>query len=167
LYNRDLPVWQNHFGLAWQFSSNAPMLYHNILIRYQPTNIAQSATQWETHLDTLIAFKPALVDNHITNEKEIFVQDMKNTIYLINNAGRILWKKNLDEPIIGDVQQIDYYRNQKLQYIFNTASSIYLLDRNGNAVEHYPVKLPARTSQPIAVFDYEKIKTTGFSLSAR
>jgi len=40
------------------------------------------------------------------------VQDLKNNIYLINRSGRILWKVRLNEPIMGNVEQVDYYKNR-------------------------------------------------------
>ena len=146
----------NLYGLAWQFSSEDGFLYHNTFLRHQPAQSNSTSTLWETHLDTLAAFKPVLVENHNTGEKEIFIQDLRNNIYLINAAGRIMWKKHIDEPIIGGVQQIDYYRNGKLQMFFNTATKMYLVDRNGNHVERYPIALPSTTSLPVSVFDYAK-----------
>jgi hypothetical protein len=157
-YSSNQEALHDYYGFAWQFACNSELLYHNCLIRYQPTETSQTTTEWETHLDTLVAFKPILVENHTTREKEIFAQDMKNNIYLINNAGRIIWKKQIEEPIIGGVEQVDYYRNGKLQYLFNTSSAIYILDRNGNPVERYPQALPEKTDLPVAVFDYENTR---------
>ncbi len=145
----------NFYGIAWQFSAEDGLLYHNALLRHQPSRTITASTLWETHLDTLAAFKPVLVENHNTGEKEIFIQDLHNNLYLINAAGRIMWKKQIDEPIIGTVQQIDYYRNGKLQIFFNTATKMYLLYRNGNNVDRYPIVLPSPTNLPVAVFDYE------------
>jgi hypothetical protein len=96
--------------------------------------------------------------NHLSREKEIFVQDEKNNIYLINNSGRILWKKNIEAPIMGEVFQVDYYKNGKLQYLFNTKTKIHLLDRNGNFVERYPITLASTAAAPLSVFDYENNK---------
>jgi len=155
-YGENQEVIYNMYGIAWQFSVEDGFLYHNTFLRHQPTRSNSASTLWETHLDTLAAFKPVFVDNHNTGEKEIFVQDLRNNIYLINAAGRILWKKHIDEPIIGTVQQIDYYRNGKLQMFFNTANKLYLFDRNGNHVDRYPITLPSPTNLPVSVFDYTK-----------
>jgi hypothetical protein len=83
------------------------------------------------------------------------VQDAKFNLYLINNSGRLLWKKPLDGKILGTIEQIDYYRNNKLQYIFNTKNKIYMLDRNGNSVDKYPIALPVTATNGIAVLDYD------------
>jgi hypothetical protein len=133
---------------------NENMIYNNIFIKYIPEIDNDPQTIWECHLDTTIDMKPALVTNHYTGENEIFVQDSKNKIYLINKVGRILWEKQLDEKIISEVYQVDYYKNGKLQMLFNTKNKIHLIARNGNYVERYPVNLPSPATTGISVFDY-------------
>jgi len=142
-------------ALAYQFMGSGEMCYNNLFIKYIPQVREEPKTVWETHLDTAIHFKPVLVTNHYTEENEIFVQDLNNKIYLINNVGRILWEKQLDEKIMSEVYQIDYYRNGKLQMMFNTKNKLHLIDRNGNYVERYPVRLPSPATAPMALFDYE------------
>jgi hypothetical protein len=107
-------------------------------------------------MDTAIVIKPALVINHNTSEKEIFVQDLAHNVYLINSTGRVLWKQPVDGPILGEVHQVDFYRNSKLQYLFNTAKKIHLIDRNGNYVERYPISLRSDATNPLSIFDYDK-----------
>jgi hypothetical protein len=80
---------------------------------------------------------------------------MAGTVYLLNNMGRILWKTNIKEPINSEVFQVDYFKNNKLQYLFSTQNYIHLIDRNGNYIERYPLKLPAPLTTGISVFDYE------------
>jgi hypothetical protein len=117
--------------------------------------IEESATEWETLLDTTAAIKPFFFTNHITGGKEIFIQDLKNNAYLINSAGRVLWKVPLKERITSTVYMIDYYRNGKYQLLFSGRNNIHLLDRNGNYVERYPVRLRSPSTNSLAVFDYD------------
>ncbi|MBI4649179.1 MAG: hypothetical protein HY738_21945, partial [Bacteroidia bacterium] len=145
-------------GFAVQFSVENEMIYNNIFLSYNPVFKQKPHTIWESRLDTLANIKPRLVINHNTQEKEIFTQDINNNIYLINPSGRILWKIHLDEPIISEVFQIDYYKNNKLQLLFNTKSKIHLIDRNGNYVERYPILLRSPATNGITVFDYENNK---------
>ena len=112
-------------------------------------------TSWETLLDTAIIYKPQLVRNHNTGETEIFVQDMANNIYLLNNIGRILWKVKLPETIISPVFQVDLYQNGKLQMLFNTKNFIYVVDRLGNFVNRFPIRLSSPATGSVAVFDYD------------
>lgn len=155
-YKKNQLLIRDFYAVAWQFSAENNLYYNNILFNHQPSNAIKAATEWETRLDTLIAFKPELVINHYTKQKEIFVQDEKNNVYLINHSGRVLWKKHIEEAIMGKVFQVDYFKNGKLQYLFNTKTKIYLLDRNGNFVKRYPIKLPAAAAVPLSVFDYDK-----------
>lgn len=154
--DKNMEVFQKLQALGFQFSNENRMIYNNIYLKYQPEFKKALETRWESLLDTTLRSKPILVKNHKTNDKEIFIQDEKNNIYLINSSGRILWKIGLPEKIMSKVYQIDYYKNKKLQYLFNTKSKIYLIDRNGNNVEKYPVKLRSKASNGLSLFDYDK-----------
>jgi hypothetical protein len=143
-------------AFAVQFQQNNEMIYNNLFLQYIPEIKEEAVTVWESHLDTSINFKPVLVTNHYTKENEIFVQDLNNKIYLINKVGRILWKLQLNEKINSEIYQIDYYKNGKLQLLFSTKSKLHLIDRNGNYVERYPVKLRSEATTGMALFDYDK-----------
>ena len=138
-----------------QIAATGNLLYSNIYANYLPSRENEPQTIWQSLLDSTVINKPFLVKNHYSNEKELMVQDAKFNLYLINSSGRHLWKKPLDGEILGSIEQIDYYRNNKLQYIFNTKNKIYLLDRNGNSVDKYPIKLPVTATNGIAVLDYD------------
>lgn len=148
-------VMANLQGIALQLNGGSDMVFTNIATRFSSEQIDDPQTVWETRLDTSFAMKPQLVINHNTNNREIFVQDLHNKIYLINDVGRVLWKRKLPEAIMGEVNQLDLYKNGKLQLVFNTASHLWAIDRNGNDVEGFPVKLRSEATNPIAVFDYE------------
>jgi hypothetical protein len=59
---------------------------------------------------------------------------------------------------MGRVFQADLFRNKKLQYIFNTQSQIIAIDRNGNDVEGFPLKLKNKASGGMTVLDYDKTR---------
>ena len=101
---------------------------------------------------------PHFVKNYITKKLDIVVQDTKNNLNLISNNGKVLWKKRIDQPILGKVSQIDIYKNGGLQLIFNTKNKIYVLDRNGKDVMPFPKTFKDPITQPLAVFDYDKNK---------
>jgi len=132
------------------------MIYHNIALQHRKFDFEAPHTVWESRLDTAVRMKPVIVKNHDTNEKEIFIQDINHNIYLINRNGIILWKMPLDEEIISEIYQVDAFKNNKLQYLFNTKSKIYLIDRIGNHVDRFPVNLRSKASCGIALFDYDK-----------
>jgi len=143
-------------GMVIQYSREGRLHYQSISCKYNSQIKAKALTVWESLLDSTAAIKPILVTNHNTSEKEIFVQDNAHRIYLINSTGRVLWKQPLDGPILGSIHQVDFYKNGRLQYLFNTPDKIHLIDRNGNYVERYPVTLRSDATNPLALFDYDK-----------
>ena len=150
-------------GVSLQISFESNQLYYvNNYLKYNPSNKRMSNTLWETQLNSTSLFKPVILKNHYTNAKEVFVQDTSNTIYLIDSKGKILWNRKLDERILSKIKQIDVYKNDKLQMVFNTASHIYLIDRNGNNVSNFPVEIPNKTSIGMNVIDYDSEKNYRF-----
>ncbi|MCB0374698.1 MAG: ribonuclease HII [Sinomicrobium sp.] len=113
-------------------------------------------------LDADVAISPQFVTNHGTKQKEIVVQDTENTLYLIANNGKVLWEKKLDGRIQGEVQQVDLYRNGRLQLAFVTPHKLYITDRDGNDVAPFPLQFSTAVTQPLAVFDYDKNKDYRF-----
>jgi len=85
-------------------------------------------------LENPISYAPQWVKNHINKKQEILVQDIKNQLYLFDNNGKLLWKKQLKGPIQGKVSQVDLYKNGRLQLAFTTTNQWLILDRNGNEV---------------------------------
>jgi hypothetical protein len=148
-------VFQKVPVMGFQLFSNNNMLYCNFLVKYLSSYNQETHTVWESKLDTLAAGKPVFVVNFLTKQNEVFVQDQNHTIYLINQVGRILWKLKLPDPINSEVFQVDYFRNGKLQLLFSTRNYLYLIDRKGNFVEKYPVKLRSPATCGVSVFDYE------------
>ncbi len=142
-------------AVGYQFASSNGMIYNSLSIRFKEVAMEESTTEWETLLDTIAGIKPFFFTNHTTGAKEIFIQDMKNNTYLINAAGRVLWKVPLNERIIGTIYMIDYFRNGKYQLMFSGKNYIHLLDRNGNYVGRYPVKLRSPATNSLALFDYD------------
>jgi hypothetical protein len=140
---------------GYQFASSNGMLYNSLSVKYKEEAREESTTEWETLLDTLATIKPFFFTNHITGAKEIFIQDMKNNTYLINAAGRVLWKVPLNERIISTIYMIDYYRNGKYQLLFSGKNYLHILDRNGNYVERFPVRLRSPATNSLAMFDYD------------
>ena len=140
---------------GYQFASSNGMIYNSLSIRYKEEAREESTTEWETLLDTVAGIKPFFFTNHTTGAKEIFIQDLNNNTYLINSAGRVLWKVPLNERITGNIYMIDYFHNGKYQLLFSGKNYIHILDRNGNYVGRYPVKLRSAATSQLTMFDYD------------
>ena len=158
IFNNNLQIFNKFQSLIFQLNSNDDLFYTNLFINYNPKSQTSGYKVWETKLNNVLISKPLFFTNHNSFEKELFIQDASNIIYLINNKGEILWKKQLSEKIISKIHIIDYYANNKYQFLFNTNNHIYVIDRNGDFVENYPVKLPAKATNGISVFDYNDNK---------
>lgn len=142
--------------LALQWSNEGNMLYNTLYVNTEKVqDTVRPFILWQTKLESRMSMKPVPVLNHVTGERELFVQDDHHTVYLINDAGRVLWKQLVDGPINSTVYQVDLFKNGKLQYLFSTPSKLYLIDRNGNAAGHFPVTFPSSCSNGITMYDYD------------
>jgi WD40 repeat protein len=142
-------------AVGFRMTQSNTMLYNSLSVKFRDEVREESNAEWQTLLDTTAAIKPFFFTNHLTGAKEIFIQDLSNNCYLINAAGRVLWKVPLREKISGAVYMIDYFRNGKYQLLFAGKNYIHLLDRNGNYVERYPVKLRSPATNTLSLFDYD------------
>ena len=143
-------------GLQWVCEGD--MLYHTLFLSTEEVEQKQAQIMWQTRLDARMSMKPTIVVNHNTGERELFVQDEGNTIYLINDVGRILWKLPIDGKINSEVYQVDMFKNGKLQYLFSTPGHLYLIDRNGNYLPRFPLAFKSPCERGISVADYENNK---------
>ncbi|RKD91917.1 DUF3352 domain-containing protein [Mangrovibacterium diazotrophicum] len=152
-------LFRKFYALGWQIAPNSGAFLNNLYLRFDPVMKEEPQTVWQSKLDTTVSIKPQIVTNHNDRmNKEVIVQDNKNNLYLINKEGVRLWKIKLSEKILGDVYQVDLYRNGKLQYLFNTKDKLYLIDRNGNHVGKFPVAFRAPATNGVAVCDYDNNK---------
>lgn len=145
-----------------QFSNIEDDFYTSITYKKNIEPLADKASKrimhkYQLYLDNLITSKPFLVRNANKGSHEIMLQDSADLIYLISTEGRTLWKDSIDGEIITDIEQIDYYNNGNLQYLFATENSIYIYDREGELVPGFPLS-PGYKIDKLNVIDYDKSK---------
>lgn len=116
-------------------------------------------------LDIDLTIDPQFVKNHRTNKQEIVVQDQNNILYLISTEGKVLWSKQLNGRVQGTIQQIDIYKNSRLQLAFCTSNEFMILDRNGKDVPPFKKTFEGGNLNPLAVFDYEGKKDYRFVIT--
>ncbi|MEC3905390.1 ribonuclease HII [Tamlana sp. 2201CG12-4] len=150
----------NYDASAIQFIYDNNFAHVNGIIKKNKTRATVNSVSEELNikLDTDLLNNPQLVKNHITKTLEIVVQDINNNLYLISNKGKILWKKQLQGPVLGKIEQIDIYKNGRLQLAFATPKRVYVLDRNGKEVRPFALKFNDVITQPLSVFDYDNRK---------
>lgn len=112
---------------------------------------------WICETDTCITSGPYAFVNHKSGENELLIMDAKNSLYLVNATGNVLWKKSIGEKPVSDLFTVDAYKNSKYQILFCTSNFLHLIDRNGEYVQGFPVKLPS-LALGVSLFDYDNTK---------
>jgi hypothetical protein len=142
---------------------------HGIFEAQNNGNISNTKTEeiLSVSLEADLLTEPVLVKNHLNNQMDIAVQDINNTLYLISNRGTIFWKKKLDGPIMGEIQQVDLFKNGRFQLAFATPYSIEVLDRNGNTVKPFPLQFRDEITQALSLFDYDNNRKYRFLITQK
>ncbi|MCE2613059.1 hypothetical protein LVD13_08760 [Flavobacteriaceae bacterium D16] len=164
LNEKDLSLFPEGYAYSGQLLNGRGYVLNNIAIN-RITKRAESNTTTEIFrlsLDAEAATTPQFVINHRNGKKEIVVQDETNKLYLISGEGKVLWKKQLDSRIQGEVKQVDLYKNGRLQLAFTTNDQFLVLDRNGKEVAPFAMKFKGGNLNPLAVFDYENNRNYRF-----
>lgn len=144
----------SHCSILGVFKNN--FLNYRVNLKYFQENVSDEPNVlWTINSDTTIHTKPFIFINHATKGKELVYQTVDNTLYLQNATGKVIWQKKINEPVRSDIMMVDAFKNEKYQLLFNTDNYIHLIDRNGNYVQGYPVKLPSKATNKLTVFDYE------------
>lgn len=169
---------QTHFA-AFQLVPTSQKLAAGVLVEFaparknalsKPQKELQSEPGGSENLVQQTAFveklktKPYLVQNHIDRSWEALVQDESDALHLVSQDGKILWTRELGDGIVPEsVQQIDFYDNGKLQYVFATSQKVYVMDRLGRILKGFPIVLPKQTRmQSLSVIDYDNSKNYRF-----
>ncbi|WP_150451755.1 DUF3352 domain-containing protein [Arenibacter lacus] len=143
--------------------------FHHTHILFQKiaheTSLNKTTPLYTLTLESGVATVPQFVKNHYTKKEEIVVQDQENTLYLISTAGKILWKKQLSGRIQGRIEQVDLYKNGRLQLAFTTDNQFLILDRNGNEVAPFSFSYSGGNLGPLSVFDYDGRRDYRFVVS--
>ena len=113
-----------------------------------------------------ITVPPKWLKNHRNNQYDFAYQDDENYLYLYSNKGNLFWKKKLSSQIIGEIQQVDLYKNGRLQMAFRTSDKFFIIDRNGSIVKPFEISFKkSNYINPLSIFDYDNSKNYRFLLS--
>lgn len=140
---------------ALQFDRYRDLFLTSGFVDYGARSSSGEQQLWALQLDTTLASAPRVVIDHRDGKNEWLLEDHNHNLYLVDRGGKIQWRRALNQPILGDVQQIDYYKNGKLQYLFATSNKLHLIDRNGQNVADFPINLTVGAGVGVSVFDYE------------
>ncbi len=145
---------QNIQGVAFQYSHDASLFYTNFYLRYNNSFKEENLALWKVKLNDAIVGKPFLVKDHKSKKYDIIVFDRGNHMYLINHTGKILWTRLLPQLPLSPIYPVDFYKNGKIQYLFNTKDDLFLIDRKGRYVAGYPIAVHPDATNGLSLFDY-------------
>ena len=101
---------------------------------------------------------PFKVLNSATGKENTFYQNSHLSLCLQDENGKDVWGIPFKFPVLGYVQEVDYYNNGKLQYLFAADSKLYLIDRLGRFVGGFPVDLGKKIAVGPKVYDFTGAK---------
>lgn len=156
VFEKNKKVVSSFEAVGTQITSTGKSFYSNVFLRYDPDWEEVTESYWSAQMEAAAQTKPTFVKNHMSGEFEVLVQDENNKLYLFNSTGQELFKREIAEPIVSKIKQIDAFKNDKLQYVFNTKNFIYLIDRNGDNVDGFPIELNSPAETELAVIEYDK-----------
>ena len=125
------------------------------LVGYRKHSKQKRALLWNVALKDAVQGEPHTVKNPKTGERKIFVQDKNNMLYLISADGRILWTRQLEQPVLGDFHVVDIYNNGDIQYFFNTRSKVYMTNEKGENFGNYPIRLSSAANAGMMLGDFD------------
>jgi hypothetical protein len=156
---------------AVQMSHLNNSYYTNVTWTYGKPKTSTAAKADRTD-KTITSFQQGIhkifvVRNHNTKEEEVLVQDSSRALSLVSADGKALWKIELDQFITGDVTQVDFYKNSKLQFFFATPGQLHVVDRLGNYVKPFPVAIGEKDIEFTSVIDYDHSKKYRFLVAGK
>ncbi|MFW6018948.1 MAG: DUF3352 domain-containing protein [Bacteroidales bacterium] len=140
-------------GIQYQYQEDK--IYTNIYIKSDTVDVEENKQSWQLALDAPLAKAPEFVVDHHTKQKKIVAFDQERNMYLIDLSGKILWKKKIKEIPYGEIELIDFYDNDKYQYLFSSPNYINCIDLNGENVEGFPFKTKEKITNPLVALDYK------------
>ncbi len=101
---------------------------------------------------------PFKVHNHATGKIYTLYQNSHLSICMKDENGKDLWGVPFKARMCGYVQEIDYYNNGKIQYLFAAGSGLYLIDRLGRFVSGFPAETGKIIAAGPTVYDFTGAK---------
>ena len=141
-------------GVSWTVNNFNSRAHHSIKVRKGYPKKSDKKILWKTFLPS-VCWGPYILKNHRTQTKDIVVMDSSNKLHYLGASGKIKWTKQLAAPIIGGISQIDAYKNNKYQMVFNTEDKLHVIDILGNELEGFPVPFSFKATNEIAILDYD------------
>ena len=154
--------------LGFQYSKVDDKFYTSV-VAYQPEPPRQPAQVRTTNkiaLASKVISRPNLIRSHVNQSVEVLAQDSSLQLYHLSADFDVLWANRLSESIVGTIQSVDFYKNNKTQYAFCTTTQLHIIDRTGAYIEGFPVAIPGENSiSHFSVVDYDGSKNYRYMIT--
>ena len=138
-------------GIFLSYESQKELkIWHVLSSNQSVQRSANDPGEFEVNFSEPIVYGPYAVKNHRSKTPCIMVQTADHVLYYLNSNGKILWKTTIDGEILGKPVEVDRFRNNKIQYVFNTNRKLYQIDILGRSVSGFPKRLNC-TAPPLLV----------------
>lgn len=161
MYLQMLPFFMKYNSLAIQYTMKEDIFLSNVILS-TAGNVEEEYKERVVLLDTTIFKHPYLFYDAIDSLQKMVVFDCKKNMYITTMEGEVLVKKSIPELPMGDIHAIDYYKNGRLQFVFNTENFICGYDHNGSTFNGYPIRLPFKSTGKMVVVDFDTIQDYRF-----
>jgi hypothetical protein len=122
----------------------------------QATTKTQASILWKTPLTALAATRPFVVAPFSEEgSAAILIQDARNELYRLDAGGAVVWRRQMEGPILGAVQGIDFWANGTTFFLFNTPNHIWILDDEGRDAQGFPLRLQSPATNGATVVDFD------------
>lgn len=163
----------NSIGMgALQFSHLNDSYYTNISWTYKAAPAGSPASDAKVTDKTITNVNEAItqmhvIRSHVSKRAEVLIQDSTRVLRQVSADGKVLWQLQLDGPMLGAVEEVDYFNNGKLQYFFATPGKLHVVDRLGIYVKPFPVEIPERDIDFVSIVDYDHSKKYRFLVAGK
>lgn len=135
-----------------QLASSKDLVYVNLCLSQATEAVQEDNVLWKVNLEAPLASTPVLF--RASQMSYVVVFDQNNTLYLIDENGKLQWKRNFEEAPMGPLSVVKTDVGNIL--LFNTIHTIQGLDLRGDDAANFPISLPFESSNGLALFDYNE-----------
>ena len=155
-YHKHLAILKSMDAFCLRLVRSGDRFFSQVFLHQSPVEPQEKTlVHWSSDLGAKVNYGPYLVTNYISKEKEIIAGTEDGKIHLLGRNGGQKWSYSLESPIAASPFEIDVYKNDKIQYLLSNQSQLHLVDRKGNPVSGYPIKVAGTLTGKLSVFDLE------------
>ena len=156
-------------SLGWQTGNENGLMYNTAQLKYNPEAHEDPASRiWKTHPGkSMITLSKFVRNPNDQSHPDLLIQDAGFNVSLLTFDGRILWKHKLKSAIKSEIFQLDYFKDGQVQYCLSTAEAIHLINREGEYLPKFPIKLAAGATNGVSIPDYDVTKDYRFFIACK